>query len=38
MRDPGPAVARHPHPLALHATVELAAAAVPLHEGVEGGE
>jgi hypothetical protein len=38
MRDAGPAVARHPHPFTSHAAVQLAAPAVFLHEGVEGGE
>jgi len=38
MRDAGPAVARHPDALTIHAAVQLAAAAVLLQEGVEGGE
>jgi len=31
----GPAIARHPYSFVLDATVQLAAAAVLLHEGVE---
>jgi hypothetical protein len=38
MRDAGSAVARHPHALIIYAAGQLAAAAVLLHEGVEGGE
>jgi hypothetical protein len=38
MRDAGPAVARHPDLAAVNVAVELAAAAMLLHEGVEGGE
>jgi hypothetical protein len=38
MRDAGPAVTGHPDPLTIHAAVQLAAATVLLHEGVEGGE
>jgi hypothetical protein len=38
VRDPGAAVARHPDPLALDATVQLPAPAVLLQEGVERGE
>jgi hypothetical protein len=37
-RDAGSAVARHPNALTIHAAVQLATAAVLLHEGVEGGE
>jgi hypothetical protein len=37
MGDAGPAVARHPDALTIHAPVQLTAAAVLLHEGVEGG-
>jgi hypothetical protein len=35
MRDAGPAVARHPDALPINAAIQLAAAAVLLHEGVE---
>jgi hypothetical protein len=38
MRDAGPAVARHPYPATVHAGVHHAAAAMLLHEGVEGGK
>ena len=38
MRDAGATVARHPDALAIHAALQLAAAAVLLHEGVEGSE
>jgi hypothetical protein len=38
MRDAGPAIARHPNALAIHAAVQLATAAMFLHEGVEGSE
>jgi hypothetical protein len=38
MRDASPAVAGHPHPFTIDAVVQLAAAAVRLHEGVEGSE
>jgi hypothetical protein len=37
MCDAGPTVARHPDPLTIDA-LQLAAAAVLLQEGVEGGE
>jgi hypothetical protein len=38
MRDPGPVVADHPDPLTIKPAVQVAAAAVLLHEGGEGGE
>ena len=38
MRHAGPAVARRPDALTLHAAVQLAAATMLLHEGAEGGE
>jgi hypothetical protein len=38
MRDPATAIASHPHPLPVHAAVQLAAPAMLLHEGIEGGE
>jgi hypothetical protein len=38
MRDAGPAIARQPDAVAIHAADQLAAAAMLLDEGVEGGE
>jgi hypothetical protein len=38
MRDVGPAIARHPDALSVHAAVQLAAAAMLLQEGVEDSE
>jgi hypothetical protein len=38
MRDAGPAVARHPDPLAINTALEIAGATVLLQEGVKGGE
>jgi hypothetical protein len=37
MRDAGAAVAGHPDALTINAGVQLAVAAMLLHEGVEGG-
>jgi hypothetical protein len=37
MRDTGPAIARHPDALCVHAAIQLAAAAVLLNQDVEGG-
>jgi hypothetical protein len=38
MRGCGTAVAAHPYNIAIDTRVQLAAAAVLLHEGVQGGE
>jgi hypothetical protein len=38
MRDAAATVARHPHPLTIHAAGQFAATAVLLHESVESGE
>jgi hypothetical protein len=38
MRDAGPTVAGHPDAFTVNPAVQLAAAAVLLQEGVEGGE
>ena len=38
MRDAGPAVTDLPHSVAIHPAVQLTAAAVLLHEGVERGQ
>jgi hypothetical protein len=38
MRDATPAVARQPDPLTINPAVQVAAATMLLHEGVDGGE
>ena len=38
MRDAGPAVARQPDSISIDAAIQLAAAAVLLQEGIEGGQ